>query len=294
MSNELQLLRSLVPTFQALNNPVNGLFAAVARVPAGTGFDDAFLQQFFQLSDRTVTCPDAWNVRTPTLIQPSGKQQILQAVPPEQITLFTGKTYDEFLLLDSAFSGTRSLQLRDLGATAWKVMPNGLKEAYKPLHNLGVSWRPWRPEPTWEWLYFVFRQLSGQGDLVRRQRLGDLELIYFTVGVFQACALAATAVAEAGDNSCRVVPRWDSDRQELWLSDELQRRYYRRAPTQFLVLDAFQMAGWPLSIPAPESILGVKDAVEGLNDRLENTSRLRFRYHKTEHAFSISWHLTPV
>jgi hypothetical protein len=77
----------------------------------------------------------------------------------------------------------------------------------------------------------------------------------------------------------------------LWLGSQSVRSYRRSAPSQFIVLSAFQDAGWPSSIRTPPKLRGVKDAVEALNDGLER-SRLRFQRGAGE--ATIHWSITPV
>jgi hypothetical protein len=84
-------------------------------------------------------------------------------------------------------------------------------------------------------------------------------------------------------------PRWDRARRQLWLGTQLLRSYRRHAPAQFPVLDAFENAGWPSTIPIPAEVRGAKDAVDSLNDRL---TRIRFQFGRSEEQSSISWRLT--
>ena len=166
---------------------------------------------------------------------------------------FIAPTSEEWLVLEGleTLAHSYASEFRRLASAAWKALPNGLKEASKPLHNLGVSWQPWRPEPAWQWLYFVFRQLRGQGDLVRRERLGDIELIYLSVGVFRASALAASNIESANDTP-GIKPQWDRKRRELRLGEGSPVRFLRHAPAMFGVLDALQKKGWPTTgIPNP-------------------------------------------
>ncbi len=89
-------------------------------------------------------------------------------------------------------------------------------------------------------------------------------------------------------------PRWDRATRQLSLDDAALRLYRREARAQFAILDAFQSAGWPPSIPCPSEVLGTKDAVDGLNDGLADT-RLRFQPRRqNDGPDSIGWRLTPV
>jgi hypothetical protein len=86
-------------------------------------------------------------------------------------------------------------------------------------------------------------------------------------------------------------PRWDRHARQLWLGPDMVRTYRRHATKQFLVLDAFEKAGWPTSINAPSGCLSPKDTVEALNDGLI-TSRLRFGWGTAGGVDRIRWTLT--
>jgi hypothetical protein len=86
-------------------------------------------------------------------------------------------------------------------------------------------------------------------------------------------------------------PRWDGARRQLWWGTTLLRTYTRHAPAQFAVLDAFERAGWPTSIPNPLTHFRPKDAVDSLNGGLTAT-RLRFQIGQSEGQTCIRWSLT--
>ena len=54
---------------------------------------------------------------------------------------FIAPTSEEWLVLEGLEMLAHSYvsEFRRLASAAWKALPNGLKEASKPLHNLGVS-----------------------------------------------------------------------------------------------------------------------------------------------------------
>jgi hypothetical protein len=115
--------------------------------------------------------------------------------------------------------------------------------------------------------------------------------------------LSRNAVAEVIEQAHRVFdtaggsdedtlrPSWNAATRQLRLGSVVVRSYRRRAPSQFLVLDAFQAADWPLSVRRPATLHGLKDTVEALNEGLANC-RLRFERGAAEE--SISWSITPV
>src|SRR5262249_54425854 len=69
-------------------------------------------------------------------------------------------------------------------------------------------------------------------------------------------------------SAAEIKPRWDAHSRQLWLGDKLARTFDRRAPTQFLVLDAFEKAGWPANTSKPLKNFSLKDAIEADAQRL--------------------------
>jgi hypothetical protein len=59
------------------------------------------------------------------------------------------------------------------------------------------------------------------------------------------------APAAAPPDTARPLPRWDSAKRELRYGEILCWGYTRAAGNQMCVLDAFEKAGWPESIPNP-------------------------------------------
>jgi hypothetical protein len=275
----MSVLSSLSPQFQDLDVACPEVFVAIAKAKKNEPFDDAFLREFYRLADKTLS-PDTW-VSRPAKYE-----------GPFRYTLFvsaTHATHDEWMLWEPQYHGFEGF--RRLGAAAWNALPNGLKQEYRPLHVLGVNWQPWQPEPAWQWLNFVFRQLRGQGTLVRHDRLGDVELLYLTVGVFCACAMVASSIESANDIP-GAKPQWDHQRRELRAGEGLVVRFPRHAPAMFGVLDAFQKKGWPTgSIPNPLTHFRIKDAVDALNKK---SAVIRLHFTRHAHDTEVAWHITPV
>ncbi len=68
-----------------------------------------------------------------------------------------------------------------------------------------------------------------------------------------------------------IKPRWDSDRRELWYSDQLCRRYKRSAPNQELVLKSFEELDWPERIDDPLPRGTLADTIKDLQNELRKT-----------------------
>ncbi|HEX5269354.1 MAG TPA: hypothetical protein VFW33_02650 [Gemmataceae bacterium] len=187
MSSTASLLRSFLPQFETAALNCNNAFVAVAKTQRNASFDDGFLQEFYRLADRTLS-PDTVISREGVTLLPTGERRPWKYDSPELRTMFISSCYEEWLLWEPLHCGIGGL--RDIAAPVWSVMPNGLRGQYRPLHVLGDDWRPWQPEPAREWLYFVFRQLMPVGTVVQRRTIGEVELLYFDVNVFRACALA--------------------------------------------------------------------------------------------------------
>jgi hypothetical protein len=84
-------------------------------------------------------------------------------------------------------------------------------------------------------------------------------------------------------------PRWCDGK--LFLGDQLVREYSREAPMQFPVLDAFESAGWPETIPRPAVCIGVKDTIQSLNDGLTST---QLRFQQLFGGTRIRWYLDQI
>jgi hypothetical protein len=69
----------------------------------------------------------------------------------------------------------------------------------------------------------------------------------------------------------KVVPRWDSQRRELWFGAVLCKRYKRAAPNQILVIEAFQEQNWISQIADPLSPGKLADTIGDLQDALGTT-----------------------
>jgi hypothetical protein len=106
---------------------------------------------------------------------------------------------------------------------------------------------------------------------------------------YELLADAADMPSAASTRALR--PRWVRGERTLFLGDQKLHKYRREAPRQFPVLDAFERAGWPESIPIPAGIVGVKDTVESLNTGLEAS---RVQFHRLSGDTRIGWSLTSV
>jgi hypothetical protein len=90
------------------------------------------------------------------------------------------------------------------------------------------------------------------------------------------------------------IPAWNRASRTLRLGDQVLYQYSRRAPKQFMLLDAFQAAGWPqqgIDRPPGLSPSQAKDTVEALNEHVQ-VSRLRFERGMDDRR--IRWSLSPV
>jgi hypothetical protein len=155
-------------------------FIAIAKTGKNPTWGDEFLKEFYRLADRT-RYPDG-------AIAISRKGYC----GPEREPMFLSPHSGEWLLWEP--SGSLS-GFATVAADVWNVLPFGQREQYRPLHPLGDNWRPWQPTPAWEFIYLAFRRLQGVGDLVRERRIGNVELLYFSVGVFRACGMAIELMA---------------------------------------------------------------------------------------------------
>lgn len=74
----------------------------------------------------------------------------------------------------------------------------------------------------------------------------------------------------------RTQPRWDQVERCLYYGNTLCRKYPRKAPKQFALLNAFERAGWPESIRNPlEGTEELKDTVRDLNEGMNGHSPFR-------------------
>src|SRR5262249_17474120 len=71
-------------------------------------------------------------------------------------------------------------------------------------------------------------------------------------------------------------PDWDRLRYRLMYCGIICLQGSRKAPVQDKILDAFQEAGWPETIPSPFAVeKQTRDTVEHLNERLSKNTLLR-------------------
>ncbi|HEX5271456.1 MAG TPA: hypothetical protein VFW33_13260 [Gemmataceae bacterium] len=89
-------------------------------------------------------------------------------------------------------------------------------------------------------------------------------------------------------------PRWNKTSRQLCLGGDVLTKYRRHAGSQFIVLDAFEAAGWPESIRTPKGDYSAKDTVDELKKRLSDT-RLQMGMGEDEDGNQvIRWWLTAV
>jgi hypothetical protein len=88
-------------------------------------------------------------------------------------------------------------------------------------------------------------------------------------------------------------PLWDRARRVLSLNGQGLYRYRRTAGLQWAMLDAFEAAGWPESIPRPHGLSAhrTKNAVDALNRNLEAS---RMRFHRADGGRTLVWGLSRV
>ena len=214
MSAIRQVFSHFGSQFSALDSCRTQPFVAMARVPVGMAdpFDETFRREFFKLADSLR--PDEVVSRSGIWVTPSGETQAWTYPGPLSLTLFLGAVKEEWVLWEEPGPGGpmgrvdppnfhQFQRACDLGAPAWHALPNGLKD-YRPLHSLGTDWRPWQPQPAWQWVNFVFRQLHTRGDLVGHANLGHIGLLYLRASVFRASALVAGCVAR--EQGCQESP----------------------------------------------------------------------------------------
>jgi hypothetical protein len=71
-------------------------------------------------------------------------------------------------------------------------------------------------------------------------------------------------------------PRWDAEARQLWFGDVLCRDYSKKqAPDQEAILTAFEAAGWPERIPAPQ-LNDLNYTLRHLRKGLAKNAPLRF------------------
>jgi hypothetical protein len=98
---------------------------------------------------------------------------------------------------------------------------------------------------------------------------------------------------QAGSNppgEAQIKPRWERTTKRLFLGVLVIRQYKRKAWSQFAILDALEREGWPNTGVAAPSILGVKNAVEGICKGLLTTP---LRISATAGYAHIDWQLDP-
>jgi hypothetical protein len=108
----------------------------------------------------------------------------------------------------------------------------------------------------------------------------------------QALTNGATSVPFA--DSTR--PHWDAKHRELRLGAEVIKRFTHAAPSQELILSAFQEEGWPVEIDDPLPLKGYADAKRRLRQTVKNLNRAQRLQHLqfviNPDGESLRWQLT--
>jgi hypothetical protein len=93
-------------------------------------------------------------------------------------------------------------------------------------------------------------------------------------------------------------PTWDAGKRELWLDDLLIKAFKQPAPTQELILVAFEEEGWPPWIDDPLIPERGKDAKHRLHAAIRNLNRARIpkliHFAGGGNGQSIAWELVEV
>ncbi|WP_068420373.1 hypothetical protein [Planctomyces sp. SH-PL62] len=72
-------------------------------------------------------------------------------------------------------------------------------------------------------------------------------------------------------------PRWDQESRRLYLGTAICLEYARRADNQFILLEAFESARWPESIPSPfRSVFQLNQTIKDIGRKLPKPAPLRF------------------
>lgn len=93
----------------------------------------------------------------------------------------------------------------------------------------------------------------------------------------------------------QTVPIWKAEVHELWLNQELVKRFLKRAPCQEAILTAFTEEGWPSSIFDPLSPEMDQDPIERLHRTVHKLNHsqhpLRIRFFVNGGGSSIHWEI---
>jgi hypothetical protein len=160
---------------------------------------------------------------------------------------------------------------------------------------------PARPVPedvhfagTWMNLVYRLARERRPGSLLRVQesshrygpKLPDgMNIAELPIGVFTASAYAAEQLAQEAEpprpaqeaEPPHPVPNWDGLRYRLEYRGVTCLEGSRKAPGQDAILEGFQAAGWPGTIPSPFPVeKQTRDTVDHLNKRLKPDATLRF------------------
>jgi len=91
-------------------------------------------------------------------------------------------------------------------------------------------------------------------------------------------ASGITPIQSGPEPGEELVPRWDGDRRKLWFDSRLCKRYTGNpAKNQIDVIEAFDAAGWPATVPDPfRDPRKLNVTIRSLNDAMA-PGTIRFR-----------------
>ena len=96
-------------------------------------------------------------------------------------------------------------------------------------------------------------------------------------------------------SSTRVGPQWNG--RELVINGKIVKRFRNPGPNQSMVLDHFQLEGWPQRIDNPLSATGTIDAQSRLADTIKSLNRCQknclIRFHGDGTGNGVSWRFCP-
>jgi hypothetical protein len=148
-----------------------------------------------------------------------------------------------------------------------------------PVRRLAATWQQDRSELN---LRRVVREYAAATDYDRPSHEVDLQAV-------RGLEVTLYRVLEDLAAGRSPVPSWDRDASTLRYAGRVIRTYAPRARTVVEILDAFERAGWPPTVPLPRRNVVVNDAVRSLNHGL---TEIHFRADGTGRG--VTWQLvTP-
>lgn len=92
---------------------------------------------------------------------------------------------------------------------------------------------------------------TGRRAARKQQSSVEAEIEAVRASIGRRTASAEKATGQSTPPTPDVKPRWDAVRGELWLGQQLCKRFRQPAANQRLLLDAFEKQGWPARIKDP-------------------------------------------